>query len=139
MARRALCPATLRDSARVAKPGWDGILRLGGFVATAGARRREVGAGQGRSEPLDGQRFDTWTRAMANGATRRRALRLAGGGLAGAVLAAVGVSRRAGARQDDPPCGQDPRGGCGGRCPRGRVCAIAGNPANRVVCLCVTL
>ena len=54
---------------------------------------------------LDGQRFDAMARAMANGATRRRALRLAGGGLAGALLAAVGLGRRAGA-QDGPPCGE---------------------------------
>ena len=38
---------------------------------------------------MDGQRFDDLTKALAGGATRRRALRLAGGGLAGALLAVV--------------------------------------------------
>ena len=32
---------------------------------------------------MDGQRFDQMTKAMANGATWRRALRLAGGAAAG--------------------------------------------------------
>jgi hypothetical protein len=52
---------------------------------------------------VDAERFDDLTKAMAGGATRRRALRLAGGGLAGALLAAAGLGRRAGA-QDDPRC-----------------------------------
>ena len=47
---------------------------------------------------MDGQRFDDLTKAMANGATRRRALRLAGGGLAGALLAAAELRNRAGAQ-----------------------------------------
>ena len=51
---------------------------------------------------MDGQRFDLMAKAMAGGATRRRALRLAGGGLAGALLAA-GLGRRAGAQQES--CG----------------------------------
>ena len=53
---------------------------------------------------MDAERFDDLTKAMASGATRRRALRLAGGGLAGALLAAAGLSKRAGA-QANPSCG----------------------------------
>ena len=52
---------------------------------------------------MDGQRFDAVARAVARGATRREALRLVGGGLAGALLAAVGAGKRAGA-QDSVPC-----------------------------------
>jgi hypothetical protein len=44
---------------------------------------------------MDAERFDGLTRAVAGGATRRRALRLAGGGLAGALLAAAGLGDRA--------------------------------------------
>ena len=53
---------------------------------------------------MDGQRFDSLARAMASGATRRRTLRLAGGGLAGALLAAAGLGRRARAELN-PACG----------------------------------
>ena len=44
---------------------------------------------------MDGQRFDVMAKEVARGATRRQALRLAGGGLAGALLGAVGFGRRA--------------------------------------------
>ena len=61
---------------------------------------------------MDGQRFDAITRSVAAtldgrapGVSRRRALRLAGGGLVGALLAAAGFGRRAGA-QGGPPCGE---------------------------------
>ena len=54
---------------------------------------------------MDGQRFDEMTREMAGGATRRQALRLAEGGLAGALLAAVGLGKRAGAQKVPPACG----------------------------------
>ena len=50
-------------------------------------------------------RLDLVAKAVARGATRREALRLAGGGLIGALLAAAGLGRRAGA-QDGPPCGE---------------------------------
>ena len=46
---------------------------------------------------MDGQRFDELTRTMARGTSRRQALRLVGGGLAGALLAAVGRGGSAGA------------------------------------------
>ena len=111
---------------------------------------------------MDGQRFDQMTRAMASGSTRRRALRLAGGGLAGALLAAAGLGRRASAQGPEgekplftncnPGSGgvifhgldENVLGGdslpCGGNedCPQDRVCASAVNPGNRVVCRCVT-
>ena len=48
-------------------------------------------------------RLDVVAKAVARGATRRQALRLAGGGLAGALLAAAGLGKRAGA-QDTKPC-----------------------------------
>ena len=98
----------------------------------------------------------------------RRALRLAGGGLAGALLAAVGVSRRAGANHgpkegegrpefegggcshghagpyfdtpEDPwegdalPCGGGPND-----CPHGTFCAAVVNPANQVLCRCISV
>ncbi len=66
---------------------------------------------------MDAERFDAMARAMASGATRRRALRLAWGGLAGALLAAAGLGNRAGAEQG-PPEGF----------PSGCPCAIHGCP-----------
>ncbi len=68
---------------------------------------------------MDGQRFDQMTKAMAGGASRRRALRLAGGAATGALLAAVGVSRRAGAQAGRPcnglraRCAEQAREACG--------------------------
>ncbi len=54
---------------------------------------------------MDAQRFDNLAKAMASGSTRRAALRLAGGGLAGALLAAAGLDRRAGAQEEETaPC-----------------------------------
>ncbi len=53
---------------------------------------------------MDAQRFDAVAKAMANGATRRRALRLAGGALAGALLTTAGLGRRAGAKEESPSC-----------------------------------
>ena len=107
---------------------------------------------------MDGQRFDAMTKAMASGSTRRRALRLAGGGLAGALLAAAGLGKRVAAQENQPvfpncqeyggplivdpgtddmtisrPCG--PLQGC----PDGTVCASAVNPGNRLVCRCLKL
>ena len=73
---------------------------------------------------MDGQRFDALARAMAGGATRRRALRLAGGGLAGALLAAAGLGRRAGA-QDGVPCGD-----LEARCDEQAVAACGPKPSN---------
>lgn len=43
---------------------------------------------------MDGQRFDELTRTMAAGTSRRRVLRLAGGGLVGALLAITGGRAR---------------------------------------------
>jgi hypothetical protein len=86
---------------------------------------------------MDGRRFDQMTKAMANGATRRRALRLAGGGLGGALLAAAGLGRRAGA-QPGPPEGFDPHCPCATRaCPRDFFCLQFGStPGGRQGCSC---
>ncbi len=66
-------------------------------------------AGGGRRGPRDtgeertiDSRLDAVAKAMASGSTRRRALRLAGGRLAGALLAAVGLGGRAGAQGERP-------------------------------------
>ena len=47
---------------------------------------------------MDGQRFDGLARALAEASTRWRGLRLAGGAVAGALLAAAGLRDRAGAQ-----------------------------------------
>ena len=108
---------------------------------------------------MDAQRFDTMAKAVGRGTTRRQALRLAGGGLAGALLAAAGVGNRAGAQE--PPVIQNCRfaGGegaqiinpgtddfriglpCGGDedCPQGRFCTQLVTASGRVVCRCVEL
>ena len=105
-------------------------------------------------------RLDAVAKAVARGATRRQALRLAGGGLAGALLAAAGLGKRAGAQGaprfvncqnglfdegerypyldlDDfefhAPCG--PAYGC----PEGKFCAAAINPGNHLVCRCISV
>ena len=107
-------------------------------------------------------RLDAVAKAVARGATRRQALRLAGGGLAGALLAAAGLGKRAGAHgpmfaycenglfiegellpyvegqgTDDfelhAPCG--PAYGCH----EGEICATALNPGNQIVCRCLRL
>ncbi len=112
---------------------------------------------------MDAERFDGLARAMANGATRRRALRLAGGGLAGALLAAVGVGKRAGAQGaggeqplfthcyngeaagpafDDGisiPIGDGKPCGGPGECREGQVCIALVNPAAKIFCRCVKL
>ena len=46
---------------------------------------------------MDG-RMDEVAKALVRGATRREELRLAGGGLAGALLAAVGLTNQVGAQ-----------------------------------------
>ena len=115
---------------------------------------------------MDAERFDDLTKAMASGATRRRALRLAGGGLAGALLAAVGVSRRAGAEhgpqegegrpeftycshghagpdfntEEDPWVSDGkPCGGGPNDCPHGSICIALVNPVGHLGCRCVKL
>ena len=110
---------------------------------------------------MDAERFDSLTRVMASGSTRRRALRLAGGGLAGALLAAVGVGKRAEAQQDKPIfsyCNDgeggvilndvdlgDPQNGdalpCGGNadCPGDKICISQVNPTGRIRCRCVEI
>ena len=144
---------------------------------------------------MDG-RLDAVAKAVARGATRRQALRLAGGGLAGALLAAAGLGKRAGAQEEDTrPCDEvlarcvDQVGGacdhlhpatyaylvclsghggacnayfeschvncgavgepdeafnvdrrqCAAGCPQGGICVAALNPANRLVCRCVSV
>ena len=82
---------------------------------------------------MDGQRFDAVTRAA--GTSRRRALRLLGGGLAGGALAAVGARRTAVRAQDEstsPECRQcisDFFGQCVSTCvrtfPGQETCALA--------------
>ena len=52
-------------------------------------------AGTAGERAVDG-RLDVAATALARGATRRQALRLAGGGSAGALLAAVGLTDLAG-------------------------------------------
>ncbi len=106
---------------------------------------------------MDGQRFDAMAKAMANGATRRLALRLAGGAMAGAVLAAAGLGRRVGAQENGPEfayCNKGPAVAinpgtdefelalpCGGHadCPQGRICSTYIIPGNQIVCRCVSL
>ena len=73
---------------------------------------------------MDGQRFDAMARAMAGGATRRRALRLAGGGLAGALLAAAGLGGRAQAdtcKASGKACKK------GGQCCSGNCAPVSGS------------
>ena len=107
---------------------------------------------------MDGQRFDAITKAMAGGATRRRALRLVGGGLAGALLAAVGVGKRAEAQEfgravfvncdqnrepgDGPPFQTGPHDPlfvfskpCPA-CPQDQVCVALVNPEGHLFCRC---
>ena len=103
-------------------------------------------------------RMDVVAKAVARGTTRRQALRLAGGGLAGALLAAAGLGKRAGAQENGPeftdcrssggplitgigtdefritkPCG--PTGGC----PDGKVCAALVNPVGQILCRCLSV
>ena len=105
---------------------------------------------------MDAQRFDQMAKAVGRGATRRQALRRAGGGLAGAQLAAAGLGNRAGA-QGKPTFSNCHSGGggiigdqgeeefeslpCGGNedCPRDKVCVALLNPGNRIVCRCIEL
>ena len=61
---------------------------------------------------MDAQRFDAVAKAMASGSTRRQALRLAGGGLAGALLAAAGLGKRAGAQEENTKHCDDLRARC---------------------------
>ena len=136
-------------------------------------------------------RLDAVAKAVARGATRRQALRLAGGGLAGALLAAVGLgdlARRARAQPTSwgPQCDEfharcaaqtveacvpapsshDPewsawyacmleqrecqtaqhacpthctpgKGACS-QCREHQVCVTALNPANQLMCRCVS-
>ena len=110
---------------------------------------------------MDAERFDDLTKAMASGATRRRALRLAGGGLAGALLAAVGVGERAEAQVTDravfATCDQNREPGDGPpfltgpddpvfvfakpcpACRQDQLCAALVNPEGNLICRCVTL
>ena len=108
---------------------------------------------------MDGQWFDAMAKAVADGSTRRRALRLAGGGLAGALLAAAGLGRRAGAQENVPEfthCNSAEGGAvavnpgtdefalglpCGGNadCPQDKICIAAVNPGNQLACRCVRL
>ena len=69
-------------------------------------------------------RLDLVAKAVARGATRRQALRLAGGGLAGALLAAVGVTGRAGA-QDGVTCDE-----LGARCTERGEATCGPEPTN---------
>ena len=105
---------------------------------------------------MDAEQFDTMAKAMASGSTRRLALRLAGGAMAGALLAAAGLGRRAGA-QGKPTFSHCNAGGggilwdqgedeveglpCGGNedCPQGRFCTSVLLPGNRLACRCVSL
>ena len=112
---------------------------------------------------MDGQRFDALTRTMATGASRRRALRLAGGSLAAALLTAVVRGRQASAAEVivtncinyGPPPHQGGAGAqvtvvqpgelvviaktCGGCGREGSFCAALLNPANELICRCLTL
>ena len=104
---------------------------------------------------MDGQRFDDLTRAMATGTSRRRLLRLGGGGLAGALLAATGLGHRARADgvAEFPGCVDYEQGGpaqisvqpgeqvvvrkpCGA-CHGDQYCGVLLNPAGQIVCRCI--
>ena len=110
---------------------------------------------------MDAHRFDGLTRALASGATRRRTLRLAGGGLAGALLAAAGLRDRAGAQEFGraifATCEQNREPGEGPpfqtgphdplfvfskpcpACPQDQVCATVVNPEGHLFCRCAKL
>ena len=107
---------------------------------------------------MDDQRFDNVARAMASGASRRRALRLAGAGVAAALLTVAGRvgGGEAGAEAIFTNCvNYGAQGGpaivdvqpgeqvlirkpCGA-CPGDRVCAALLNPAEELVCRCLKL
>jgi hypothetical protein len=76
-----------------------GRFGLAGGVAPG----RATVARLGEEAPVDGRRFDTWTRVLAASGSRRAALRrLLGGGGAGAL--ALGAARRAGAQAGPAVC-----------------------------------
>ena len=115
---------------------------------------------------MDGTRFDNLTRTMATGTSRRRVLRLASGGLAAALLAAVGRGSRVdaapGAVERAPEFGYCvvghpgvdwntvaegdryeyeglPCGGGPNDCPAGKICVALVYPSGVFGCRCVTL
>jgi hypothetical protein len=104
---------------------------------------------------MDGQRFDRLTGEVARATSRRRMLRLAGGGLGAAVLAALGRGSRTRAEQGSPVyfsnCQEEPDVNvvepgelvviakpCG-QCREGQLCVALVNPANQLVCRCIDL
>ncbi len=80
---------------------------------------------------MDHNRFDDLTRALAQGTSRRQALRLLGGSLAGGLLAALGVGQVAAedtckpngkkCRKDAQCCSKNCVDGTCAACPAGRT------------------
>jgi hypothetical protein len=99
-----------------------------------------------KGTPVDGQRFDGITRALAPGLSRRGALRTLGGGLVGAALAALAGRGDASAgpslcRETGQVCGRDGSGKeccsgscCGGLCCDKREVCAGGVPCGDVCC-----
>jgi len=99
---------------------------------------------------MDGQRFDGLTRELAQETSRRRVLRLAGGGLGAALLAALGAGKGARAQEGQGPpqwnhCisgghtnPNDPEGAAKGcpKCKEGESCIPVFIPAGKFVCRC---
>ncbi len=70
---------------------------------------------------MDDRRFDNVVRALATARSRRQALRVLGGSLAGALAGVVGIHRTEGAHQ----CGH----GNSRLCPSGQTCCGSGSNA----------
>jgi hypothetical protein len=107
---------------------------------------------------MDGQRFDELTRSVAAGTSRRRVLRLAGGGLAAALLGVLGRGDQVAAavvfghcvsygETGGPPLfsGEPGEGevvSMGRPCPacahiEGAFCAVVLNPGGELQCRCI--
>ena len=92
-------------------------------------------------------RLEVVAKAVARGATRRQALRLAGGGVAGGVLAVLGVGKASAGLQTEPirpecrQCINQFQGSCVALCARisaepdePESCALACVEGNRLTC-----